>query len=105
MFGFNRKRERKSQRTDERKHAKTAKPSRKECDDDNGVFQESTEKLQAQGHRLTNALEVMEKNNPTVADHGPIHDHFLAGHAIEESGVTLLSFTSKQHMTTPLAQT
>ena len=29
---------------------------------------------------------------PHSADHGPIHDHVLAGHAIEESGVTLLSF-------------
>ena len=62
VFGLNRKRERKSQRRDERKRAKTAKPSRKECEDDDRVFQESTEKLQAQGDRLTNALEAMEKN-------------------------------------------
>ena len=62
VFGLNRKRERKSQRRDERKRAKTAKPSRKECEDDDRVFQESTEKLQAQGDRPTNALEAMEKN-------------------------------------------
>lgn len=62
VFGLNRKRERKSQRRDERKRAKTAKPSRKEREDDDRVFQESTEKFQAQGDRLTNALEAMEKN-------------------------------------------
>ena len=38
VFGLNRKRERKSQRRDERKRAKTAKPSRQERDDDDGVF-------------------------------------------------------------------
>lgn len=62
VFGLNRKRERKCQRRDERKRAKTAKPSRKEREDDDRVFQESTEKFQAQGDRLTNALEAMEKN-------------------------------------------
>ena len=62
VFGLNRKRERKSKGRDERKRAKTAKPSRKEHDDDDGVFRQSMEKLQAQGDRLTNALEAMEKN-------------------------------------------
>ena len=62
VFGLNRKRERKSERRDERKRTKTAKPSRKERDNDDRVFRESMEKLQAQGDRLTNALEAMEKN-------------------------------------------
>lgn len=62
VFDLNRKRERKSQRRDERKRAKTAKPSWKGRDDDDRVFRESMEKLQAQGDRLTNALEAMEKN-------------------------------------------
>ena len=49
--------------------------------------------------------DIMIFCNIAPPDHGPIHDHVLAGHAIEESGVTLLSFISKQHMTTLLART
>ncbi|KAL9969657.1 hypothetical protein ACROYT_G021895 [Oculina patagonica] len=62
VFGLNKKRERKSQRRDERKRAKTAKATRKERDEDDDLFRESMEKLQAQGDKLTNVLEAMEKN-------------------------------------------
>lgn len=36
--------------------------SRKERDEDDDLFRESMEKLQAQGDKLTNVLEAMEKN-------------------------------------------
>ena len=39
--------------------------------------------------------DIMIFCNITPPDHGPIHDHVLAGHAIKESGVTLLSLLSQ----------
>lgn len=62
VFGLNKMRERKSKRRDGRKRAKAAKAARKERDEDDDLFRESMEKLQAQGDKLTNVLEAMEKN-------------------------------------------
>ncbi|KAL9977490.1 hypothetical protein ACROYT_G014898 [Oculina patagonica] len=62
VFGLNKKRERKSQHRDERKRAKTEKATRKKRDEDDDLFRESMETLQAQGDKLTKVLEAMEKN-------------------------------------------